>query len=77
MDHHYKSVYAASAEVVGMIFKYLSEKEKQTDGSFHDHVYSAMSSIHASKPDTFITDVHRMHRHYPPIADRYGKVPHL
>ncbi|KAL3877683.1 hypothetical protein ACJMK2_035352, partial [Sinanodonta woodiana] len=71
MGHKYKAVYAAAAEVVGMIFQYLAEKDKETDGSFHSHVNTMMTSLHQSKPDNFIVCVHRMMRHYPAIADRF------
>ncbi|XP_048248370.1 DNA-dependent protein kinase catalytic subunit-like [Haliotis rufescens] len=71
MGNHYKATYAPAAEVVGMIFKYLAEKERQTEGSFHDHVVTYMSSIQQSKPDNFIVCVHHMQRHYPAIATRF------
>ncbi|KAK3580733.1 hypothetical protein CHS0354_005741 [Potamilus streckersoni] len=71
MGHKNKAVYAASAEVVGMIFQYLAEKDKETDGSFHSHVNTMMTTLHLSKPDSFIVCVHRMMRHYPAIADRF------
>ena len=70
MTHSWKAVYAAAAEVMGMTFLYLSEKEKETEGPIHDHVINMLMSINQSKPDNFVTCVLRMQRHYAPIADR-------
>jgi len=71
MTNHYKIVYSATAEVVGLILKYLADKERETEGFFHDHVTETLS-IQVSKPDNFIICVHKMHKHYVPIADRYS-----
>ncbi|XP_056017774.1 DNA-dependent protein kinase catalytic subunit-like isoform X2 [Ostrea edulis] len=71
MKKGYKAVYAATAEVVGMIFKHLAEKEKQTEGSFHDYVVNVMNSLQQSNPANFILCIHRMQLHYSPIADRF------
>jgi DNA-dependent protein kinase catalytic subunit len=70
MTNHYKIVYSASAEVVGLILKYLADKEWETEGFFHDDVTKTLLSIQKSKPDNFIICVHKMHKHYVPIADR-------
>lgn len=70
MKKGYKAVYAATAEVVGMICKHLAEKEKQTEGSFHDYVVNVMNSLQQSNPANFILCIHRMQLHYSPIADR-------
>lgn len=70
MRNRYKAVYAATAEVVGMIFKHLAEKDRQTEGTFHDYVVNLMNSLQQSNPGNFLLCIHRMHLHYPPIADR-------
>ncbi|XP_061175418.1 DNA-dependent protein kinase catalytic subunit-like [Saccostrea echinata] len=71
MKNRYKAVYAATAEVVGMIFKYLADKERQTEGTFHDYVVNLMNSLQQSNPSNFLLCIHRMHLHYPPISDRF------
>lgn len=70
MTNKFKTIYAVAAEVVGMVLAYLAEKEKETEGPFHTYIESCLSKV---KPDSFIVCVHHMHRHYPPIADRYEK----
>lgn len=70
MRNRYKAVYAATAEVVGMIFKHLAEKDRQTEGTFHDYIVNLMNSLQQSNPGNFLLCIHRMHLHYPPIADR-------
>ncbi|XP_069123844.1 DNA-dependent protein kinase catalytic subunit-like [Argopecten irradians] len=71
LTHRLRVVYAATAEVVGMIFQYLAEKEKETEGPFYDHVLRLMNSMHLSKPENFVIGVHRIHRHYPPLAAKF------
>ena len=76
MSNHYKTIYAASAEVVGMAIKVLSEKEKNEEAkewreSFMTNIAKMLTPAQTGQPDLFITCVHRMQIHYPPIADRY------
>ncbi|XP_076075287.1 DNA-dependent protein kinase catalytic subunit-like [Mytilus galloprovincialis] len=71
MTNHYKIVYSAAAEVVGLILKYLAEKERETEGFLHDHATKTLLSIQVAKPDNFIICVHKMHKHYVSIADRF------
>ena len=70
MGSSHKTIFAPTAEVVGMIFHYLAEKEDERDGSFHSYVSNLMTTLHKAKPDNFIISVHRMQKHHPPIADR-------
>ncbi|KAK6170524.1 hypothetical protein SNE40_018898 [Patella caerulea] len=66
-----KPVYTAASEVVGMILRYLAEKEKETDGEFHDYLVKQISSLQFTKPDNFIVCVNRLNHHYEAIADRF------
>lgn len=66
-----KSIFAPAGEVCGMIFRYLADKAGETEGSFHNHVANLMTGLHQARPDCFITCVHRMQKHYPPVANRY------
>ena len=70
MGHSQKTTYAPAAQVCGMIFQYLSEKEDEKEGTFHTYVSNLMTNLHQSRPDNFITCVHRMQKHYSPIAER-------
>jgi DNA-dependent protein kinase catalytic subunit len=67
MTNTHKPVYAPAAEVVGMVLSYLAEKERETEGNFHSYIWKCLTKV---KPDALIVCVHRMHLHYPPIADR-------
>ncbi|XP_077979786.1 DNA-dependent protein kinase catalytic subunit-like [Glandiceps talaboti] len=67
----YKDVYAAAAEVVGMIMKYMADKEKVTEGTFHNVVEKEIAVLHASRPEVFITDIYKIQLHYPSFADRF------
>ena len=69
MTNNLKEIYASAAEVVGLVLSYLADKEKETEGQFHTYIESCLGKI---KPDNFIVCVHHMHRHYAPIADRWG-----
>ena len=66
-----KPVHTAAAEVLGMVLKYLSEKDKEIQGAYHDYIHKVLSSLQQGKPDQFINCVHRIQLHYPPMADRY------
>nr|XP_006812077.1 PREDICTED: DNA-dependent protein kinase catalytic subunit-like [Saccoglossus kowalevskii] len=71
LSFKYKDVYAASAEVVGMVMKYMAEKEKVTDGTFHDNVFREISSSQSSRPEVFITCIYKVQLYYKPFTDRF------
>jgi hypothetical protein len=74
MQNSYKVVYTSSAEVVGIALKYMTDTERDEDAEwltqYKDNVSHMLLSFHESKPDSFITCVHRMQQHYPAIVDR-------
>ncbi|XP_078691376.1 DNA-dependent protein kinase catalytic subunit-like isoform X2 [Branchiostoma floridae x Branchiostoma belcheri] len=67
----YKDVYAAAAEVIGMIMKYMADVEKVTEGSFHTQVERYLLPLQVNQQDVFLTCVHKIHLHFPPFADRF------
>lgn len=71
MTNNARKIYAAAAEVVGMVLTYLAEKEKETEGPFHDYIESCLNRV---KPDNFIVCVYNMQRHYPPVTDRWVQI---
>ncbi|XP_015750341.1 PREDICTED: DNA-dependent protein kinase catalytic subunit-like [Acropora digitifera] len=69
----YKEVYAAAAEVIGLLLKQAADVQKVFDGTLHDMVSEKLMSLVSSarpEPDKFITCVHKLQQNYPPIADR-------
>eukprot|EP00058_Branchiostoma_floridae_P019566 XP_002605056.1 hypothetical protein BRAFLDRAFT_85202 [Branchiostoma floridae] len=66
----YKDVYAAAAEVIGMIMKYMADVEKVTDGGFHMQVERYLLPLQVNQQDVFLTCVHKIHLHFPPFTDR-------
>ncbi|XP_070581112.1 DNA-dependent protein kinase catalytic subunit-like [Ptychodera flava] len=71
LSFKYKDVYAATGEVVGMVMKYMAEKEKVTEGTFHDAVQKELTVLHSSRPEVFITNVYKIQLHHAPFADRF------
>ncbi|XP_078611931.1 DNA-dependent protein kinase catalytic subunit-like isoform X2 [Branchiostoma floridae x Branchiostoma japonicum] len=67
----YKDVYAAAAEVIGMIMKYMADVEKVTDGGFHTQVERYLLPLQVNQQDVFLTCVHKIHLHFPPFTDRF------
>lgn len=71
MGHHLKSVYAATAEVIGLMFHRMAESKNEIEGPFHDHVFTLLSGFSQAKPDQFIICVHGIHKQYPTFTKRY------
>ena|SRR6218665_1678778 len=79
MTNEQKMVYSAAAEVIGMTLKLLSDAassfaaEKEWVDQYIENVSSMMMRLIDEKRrlDNFITCVHRMQLHYPPISDRF------
>ncbi|CAL1543153.1 unnamed protein product [Lymnaea stagnalis] len=71
MNHGLKLVYAATAEVVGLIFRHLADVDKETDGTFHETTTTHLTGLANSRVDIFITCVHGIHLSYPPFTARF------
>lgn len=80
MTNEQKMVYSAAAEVIGMTLKLLSDASSSSSSAdkewldqYMENVSSMMMRLidEKRKLDNFITCVHRMQLHYPPISDRF------
>ncbi|XP_074649158.1 DNA-dependent protein kinase catalytic subunit-like [Tubulanus polymorphus] len=71
MMKDYKLVYAAAAEVVGMVLRYMQDEEQCTESDFHDHVYKVLGTLQGGKLDVFITCIHKIQLQFPAIIDRF------
>uniref|UniRef100_A0A4W3HBY9 DNA-dependent protein kinase catalytic subunit n=1 Tax=Callorhinchus milii TaxID=7868 RepID=A0A4W3HBY9_CALMI len=67
----YKEVYAAAAEVLGLVLHYFAENEKQVDGLVHDLIAKELKQLQQSKEDKFIVCLSKIVKNYPPFADRF------
>ncbi|XP_038665232.1 DNA-dependent protein kinase catalytic subunit isoform X1 [Scyliorhinus canicula] len=65
----YKEVYAAAAEVLGLVLQYLAEK--QMDVAIHDLVVQELQQLRNTKEDKFIVCLNKIVKHFPPFADRF------
>ena len=75
MDNPSVPIYSASAEVVGMALKYMSEKEtSETDKDWREKYVGLISKMllntQMKMPNVFITCVHKMRQHYPQVVDK-------
>ncbi|XP_062986775.1 DNA-dependent protein kinase catalytic subunit [Elgaria multicarinata webbii] len=67
----YKEVYAAAAEVLGLILQYFAQKENIFDGPIHDLVVKQLKQHQNSKEDKFIVCLNKVAKNFPPLADRF------
>ncbi|CAH1795603.1 unnamed protein product [Owenia fusiformis] len=75
MGFKYKSVYAASAEVVGMTLKHMADNPKSHPegylNSYIKFITSLLNDMSQHKKDNFIISVHKMALQFPPITDKF------
>ncbi|XP_069813698.1 DNA-dependent protein kinase catalytic subunit isoform X2 [Dendropsophus ebraccatus] len=68
----FKEVYAAASEVLGLVFRYIAEKEKETKEPVFAYVEKNLKSLSASnKEDKFIVCLNKIVKHFPLFADRF------
>lgn len=70
MKHNLKTVFVATAEVVGLIFHHMADAKEQTSGWFHDMVVLELTGLANTRVDNFINCVHSIHKCHPPITER-------
>lgn len=70
MRNCYKVVYVVIVEVVGMIFKYFVEKDRQIEGIFYDYVVNFMNFFQQSNLGNFLFCIYRMYFYYLLKVDR-------
>ncbi|XP_044280098.1 DNA-dependent protein kinase catalytic subunit isoform X2 [Varanus komodoensis] len=67
----YKEVYAASAEVLGLILQYFSQKENIFEGPIYDLVIKQLKKHQNTQDDKFIVCLNKVVKNFPPLADRF------
>ncbi|XP_042110110.1 DNA-dependent protein kinase catalytic subunit [Ovis aries] len=67
----YKEVYAASAEVLGLVLRYLSGREKMLEESVYELVVKQLKQHQNTLEDKFIVCLSRATKNFPPLADRF------
>ncbi|XP_061454380.1 DNA-dependent protein kinase catalytic subunit isoform X2 [Rhineura floridana] len=67
----YKEVYAAAAEVLGLILQYISEKENIFEGPIYDLVIKQLKQHQNTKEDKFIMCLNKVTKNFPSLADRF------
>ncbi|XP_068381983.1 DNA-dependent protein kinase catalytic subunit isoform X2 [Eschrichtius robustus] len=67
----YKEVYAAAAEVLGLILRYLTGREKTLEESVCELVVKQLQRHQHAAEDKFIVCLNRAAKNFPPLADRF------
>ncbi|XP_058033644.1 DNA-dependent protein kinase catalytic subunit [Ahaetulla prasina] len=67
----YKEVYAAAAEVLGLILQYIAEKENTFEGPIYDMVIKQLKLHQNIRDDKFIVCLNKITKNFPPFADRF------
>ncbi|XP_066480516.1 DNA-dependent protein kinase catalytic subunit [Tiliqua scincoides] len=67
----YKEIYAAAAEVLGLVLQYIAEKENIFEGPVYDLVIKQLQQHQNSKDDKFIVCLNKVTKSFPPLADRF------
>jgi len=69
MNNDHKSVYAATAEVIGMTLALLSASDVEHRDQYTDDIVKQLMD---KKPDRLITCLYCIQLHFPTIADRFS-----
>ncbi|XP_037658373.1 DNA-dependent protein kinase catalytic subunit [Choloepus didactylus] len=67
----YKEVYAAAAEVLGLILRYVSEKENILEESLCEMIVKQLKQHQNTMEDKFIVCLNKAAQSFPPLADRF------
>ncbi|XP_048363545.1 DNA-dependent protein kinase catalytic subunit isoform X2 [Sphaerodactylus townsendi] len=67
----YKEVYAAAAEVLGLVLQYIAEKEKIYEGPIYDVIIKQLKQHQNTRDDKFIVCLNKLTKNFPPLADRF------
>ena len=70
MKNASRSIYAAAAEVVGMLLKVRKEKNQPNDRLLEQLTYLLKYHSNQTALDTYVTCVYSIQKHYPDIVDR-------
>ncbi|XP_070603834.1 DNA-dependent protein kinase catalytic subunit [Erythrolamprus reginae] len=67
----YKEVYAAAAEVLGLVLQYIAEKENTFEGPIYDMVIKQLKLHQNTRDDKFIVCLNKITKNFPSLADRF------
>ncbi|XP_006204718.2 DNA-dependent protein kinase catalytic subunit isoform X2 [Vicugna pacos] len=67
----YKEVYAAAAEVLGLVLRYVSERDEMLAESVCELVVKQLRQLQNTMEDKFIVCLSRAAKNFPPLADRF------
>ncbi|XP_060058172.1 DNA-dependent protein kinase catalytic subunit [Erinaceus europaeus] len=67
----YKEVYAAAAEVLGLILRYVTEKEHMLEESLCELIVKELKQHQKTMEDKFIVCLNKVVKNFPPLADRF------
>ncbi|XP_048223408.1 DNA-dependent protein kinase catalytic subunit [Perognathus longimembris pacificus] len=67
----YKEVYAAAAEVLGLVLQYLIERKNVLAESVHELVVKQLKQHQNTMEDKFIVCLNKAVKGFPPLADRF------
>ncbi|XP_007947257.1 DNA-dependent protein kinase catalytic subunit [Orycteropus afer afer] len=70
----HKEVYAAAAELLGLILQYVAEKENVLEELVSELVVKQLKQHQNTMEDKFIVCLSKAAQHYPPLADRFMNV---
>ncbi|XP_069477126.1 DNA-dependent protein kinase catalytic subunit [Ambystoma mexicanum] len=70
----YTDVYVAAAEVLGLVLRYVAEKDKVIEGPIFDLVAKELKKHQSTKEDKFIMCLNKVAKNFPPLADRFMTV---
>uniref|UniRef100_A0A9J8AJD6 DNA-dependent protein kinase catalytic subunit n=1 Tax=Cyprinus carpio carpio TaxID=630221 RepID=A0A9J8AJD6_CYPCA len=68
----YKEVYAAAAEIIGLILNYMTERESQNEGPLFNITITKLMDLRKKEvDDKFIVCLSKVSKHFPPLMDRF------
>ncbi|EPQ19881.1 DNA-dependent protein kinase catalytic subunit [Myotis brandtii] len=67
----YKEVYAAAAEVLGLVLQYITERENILEESVCELIVKQLKQHQNTMEDKFIVCLNKAVKNFPPLADRF------
>ncbi|KAF4110944.1 hypothetical protein G5714_007975 [Onychostoma macrolepis] len=68
----YKEVYAAAAEIIGLILNYMTEREGQNEEPLFNITITKLTDLRKKEvDDKFIVCLSKVSKHFPPLMDRF------
>ncbi|KAM5211726.1 DNA-dependent protein kinase catalytic subunit isoform 1-T1 [Hipposideros larvatus] len=67
----YKEVYAAAAEVLGLVLRYITEKKNILEESVCELIVKQLKQHQNTMEDKFIVCLNKVVKNFPPLADRF------